>query len=39
MPGYPSGPCREIYLHIGNPVRQHDTSYVTEIQFPVDKAL
>ena len=34
----PSGPCREIYLHIGNPVRQDDTSYVTEIQFPVEKA-
>ncbi|MCX6593186.1 MAG: MerR family transcriptional regulator [Acidobacteria bacterium] len=31
----PSGPCREIYLHIGNPVRQDDESYVTEIQFPV----
>jgi len=33
----PSGPCREIYLHIGNPVRQDDTTYVTEIQFPVEK--
>lgn len=33
----PSGPCREIYLHIGNPVRQDDTSYVTEIQFPVSR--
>lgn len=33
----PSGPCREIYLSIGNPVRQDDTSYVTEIQFPVEK--
>lgn len=36
---HPSGPCREIYLHIGNPARQDDTTYVTEIQFPVDKAL
>jgi DNA-binding transcriptional MerR regulator len=35
----PSGPCREIYLHIGNPVRQDDTTYVTEIQFPVEKSL
>lgn len=34
----PSGPCREIYLHIGNPVRQDDPTYVTEIQFPVEKA-
>ncbi|MCX6596269.1 MAG: MerR family transcriptional regulator [Acidobacteria bacterium] len=34
----PSGPCREIYLHIGNPVNQDDESYVTEIQFPVEKA-
>jgi len=33
----PSGPCREIYLSIGNPVRQDDPSYVTEIQFPVTK--
>lgn len=33
----PSGPCREIYLQIGNPVRQDDKSYVTEIQFPVER--
>jgi DNA-binding transcriptional MerR regulator len=33
----PAGPCREIYLHIGNPVRQDDESYVTEIQLPVKK--
>ncbi len=34
----PAGPCREIYLKIGNPVRQDDESYVTEIQVPVRKA-
>jgi DNA-binding transcriptional MerR regulator len=34
----PCGPCRELYLHIGNPVRQDDPSYVTEIQFPVEQA-
>lgn len=33
----PNGPCREVYLHIGNPVRQDDPSYVTEIQFPVER--
>lgn len=34
---HPCGPCREIYLQLGNPVRQDDTSYVTEIQFPIEK--
>ncbi|MBM3759766.1 MAG: hypothetical protein FJW36_05925 [Acidobacteria bacterium] len=34
----PSGSCREIYLSIGNPVRQDDPNYVTEIQFPVEKS-
>lgn len=33
------GPEREIYLHTGSgPTRQDDPSYVTEIQFPVQKA-
>lgn len=31
------GSNREIYLHTGNPVRQDDPSYVTEIQIPVEK--
>jgi effector-binding domain-containing protein len=31
-------PSREVYLHVGQPVRQDDESYVTEIQFPVEKA-
>lgn len=36
--GYkPCGPARELYLKIGNPVRQDDESYVTEIQIPVDR--
>jgi DNA-binding transcriptional MerR regulator len=29
------GPIREIYLHYGEPVRQDDDSYVTEIQVPI----
>lgn len=31
------GPNREVYLHCPEPVRQDDESYVTEIQFPVEK--
>src|SRR5574340_87125 len=31
------GPEREIYLKTGVPLRQDDTSYVTEIQFPVTR--
>ena len=33
-----AGPIREIYLKAGQPVRQDDESYVTEIQVPVEKA-
>jgi DNA-binding transcriptional MerR regulator/predicted transcriptional regulator YdeE len=33
------GPDREIYLYNTMPVRQDDPSYVTEIQYPVDKAV
>jgi effector-binding domain-containing protein len=33
-----AGPMREIYLHMSQPVRQDDESYVTEIQAPVAKA-
>ncbi len=32
------GPTRELYLYCKQPVRQDDDSYVTEIQFPVEKA-
>jgi DNA-binding transcriptional MerR regulator len=36
--GYrPAGSARELYLKIGQPVRQDDESYVTEIQMPVEK--
>lgn len=36
--GYsPSGPARELYLKIGQQVRQDDESYITEIQIPVLK--
>jgi DNA-binding transcriptional MerR regulator len=31
------GPDREIYLYNAMPIRQDDTSYVTEIQYPVEK--
>jgi DNA-binding transcriptional MerR regulator len=31
-------PSREVYLHVTQPVRQDDETYVTEIQFPVEKA-
>jgi DNA-binding transcriptional MerR regulator len=30
-----AGPGRELYLYCGQPVRQDDETYVTEIQFPV----
>lgn len=34
-----SGPGREIYIYVGEgPVVQDDPSYVTEIQFPVERA-
>ncbi len=33
-----AGPSREIYLQCGNPVRQDDESYITEIQIPVNPA-
>jgi effector-binding domain-containing protein len=32
-----AGPNREVYLYCTQPVRQDDDSYVTEIQFPVEK--
>ncbi|CUB42839.1 MULTISPECIES: GyrI-like domain-containing protein [Bacillus cereus group] len=31
------GPSRELYHHVKSPVRQDDPSYITEIQFPVEK--
>jgi effector-binding domain-containing protein len=31
------GPNREVYLYCTQPVRQDDESYVTEIQFPIEK--
>ncbi len=31
------GPDREVYVQAGEPVRQDDPSYVTEIQMPVEK--
>lgn len=33
-----TGPNREVYLYCTQPVRQDDESYVTEIQFPVEKS-
>lgn len=33
-----AGPSRELYLHATQPVRQDDETYVTEIQFPVERA-
>lgn len=33
-----AGPIRELYLHVTEPVRQDDETYVTEIQVPVVKA-
>lgn len=36
--GYrPSGPTREIFLHISQPVSRDDNSNVTEIQVPIEK--
>jgi DNA-binding transcriptional MerR regulator len=36
--GYrPSGPTREIFLHVSTPVSREDASNVTEIQVPVQK--
>jgi len=32
------GPDREIYLYNAMPIRRDDPSYVTEIQYPVEKA-
>lgn len=32
------GPDREVYLHNPAPVRRDDPSYITEIQYPVEKA-
>jgi effector-binding domain-containing protein len=32
-----AGPARELYLKIGQQVRQDDESYITEIQIPVEK--
>jgi effector-binding domain-containing protein len=32
-----AGPGRELYLYCTQPVRQDDESYVTEIQFPVER--
>jgi effector-binding domain-containing protein len=33
------GPIREIYLQCGEPLRQDDDSYITEIQVPTAKNL
>jgi hypothetical protein len=33
------GPSRELYLYNSMPIHHNDPSYVTEIQFPVEKAL
>ncbi len=36
--GYrPAGPSREIYLYNTKPIDHDDPSYITEIQFPVEK--
>lgn len=32
-----AGPDREIYLYNAMPIRPDDTSYITEIQYPVEK--
>jgi DNA-binding transcriptional MerR regulator/predicted transcriptional regulator YdeE len=32
------GPDREVYLYNATPIRQDDPSYVTELQYPVEKA-
>jgi DNA-binding transcriptional MerR regulator/predicted transcriptional regulator YdeE len=33
-----AGPDREVYLYNAMPIRRDDPSYVTEIQYPVEKA-
>lgn len=33
----PAGSSREIYLHNGMPVDHNDPSYITEVQYPVEK--
>jgi effector-binding domain-containing protein len=33
-----TGPIRELYLQLSQPVRPDDESYVTEIQVPVEKS-
>ncbi len=33
-----AGPEREVYLYNRMPIRQDDPSYVTEIQYPIEKA-
>jgi effector-binding domain-containing protein len=33
------GPDREINLHNTMPIRQDDPSYVTEIQYPVERVM
>jgi DNA-binding transcriptional MerR regulator/predicted transcriptional regulator YdeE len=33
-----AGPDREVYLYNAPPIRRDDPSYVTEIQYPVEKA-
>ena len=32
-----AGPNRELYVHYSVPARQDDPSYVTEIQFPIER--
>ena len=32
------GPDREIYLYSNMPVRLDDPTYITEVQYPVDRA-
>ncbi len=33
-----AGPGRDVYLHLTQPVRLDDPAYVTEIQFPIERA-
>ena len=32
-----AGPDREVYIYNNMPVRLDDSSYITEIQYPVEK--
>jgi effector-binding domain-containing protein len=32
-----AGPDREVYLYNAHPIRRDDPSYITEIQYPVEK--